>query len=181
MTNCWSLNSSTRVKESVTDYKLLKEWIINELKRAHVDWSSFQKQSSVFQTILTCLAIKIMLYTCLVIIKFISQNMFEKSYSGVIAYPEVYWASFQTLMTQLFCKNSYTIVIVGEPCIHFFVEYVTIYIIYYICLYYLYIYYKSYYLYNIFIILNSWLSCINFWHRIMLMKDKQPLKPLKYL
>ena len=151
MTNCWSLNSSTRVKESVTDYKLLKEWIINELKRAHVDWSSFQKQSSVFQTVLICLAIKIMLYTCLVIIKFISQNMFEKSYWGVIAYPEVYWASFQTLMTQLFCKNSYTIVIVGEPCIHFFVEYVTIYIIYYIYTYIICIYITNLIIFIIFL------------------------------
>lgn len=151
MTNCWSLNSSTRVKESVTDYKLLKEWIINELKRAHVDWSSFQKQSSVFQTILICLAIKIMLYTCLVIIKFISQNMFEKSYWGVIAYPEVYWANFQTLMTQLFCKNSYTIVIVGEPCIHFFVEYVTIYIIYYIYTYIICIYITNLIIFIIFL------------------------------
>lgn len=147
MTNCWSLNPSARVKESVTDYKLLKEWIINELKRAHVDWSSFQKQSSVFQTILTCLAIKIMLYTCLVIIKFISQNMFEKSYWGVIAYP----GSFQTLMTQLFCKNSYTIVIVGEPCIHFFVEYVTIYIIYYIYTYIICIYITNLIIFIIFL------------------------------
>lgn len=151
MTNCWSLNSSTRVKESVTDHKLLKEWIINELKRAHVDWSSFQKQSSVFQTVLICLAIKIMLYTFLVIIKFISQNMFEKSYWGVIAYPEVYWASFQTLMTQLFCKNSYTIVIVGEPCIHFFVEYVTIYIIYYIYTYIICIYITNLIIFIIFL------------------------------